>query len=492
MERDEMMHEADHDRSAARPESGEKHDLARPAFPRAAERAGVTTSAMVRDAARLRTVMTHAAERDVPMNVEGVSTDGEEAGASGGFYDRTGRGSGEPAIGIPLPDLAVDHVAGSMSEDYTSRRESRPDHAAVERAGYGATRIVTPRPVRPLSEYSGEHSSRVAAKGESTWLRPVGALGAADEHCAAVASGQRAAAAPGPAYAAAGSHQEDVWEAVATAARPRMASDAWTGASRRRDGGFRKGVAAAVTILAGTTIGIALYAGGGGLLSGIFSNRNEGVQPLSPSAVTERPLPAESAAAVIPGNPAPVAAATDVTSEQGVPSAAAASASDAAATGATESTAPQRQPAAVPTDRVPPATPAAQVPPLAKPRSADVAETAQRTATTEASAKTTAAADKKSGEAKAASRPATEERTAAAPAATEYVVQVRATSDEAEANLIARRLRRKGVTNVQIVRSEKGGAPFFRIRFTASGTAGEVRAKAQSAGYSDVWIVKQK
>jgi septal ring-binding cell division protein DamX len=73
-----------------------------------------------------------------------------------------------------------------------------------------------------------------------------------------------------------------------------------------------------------------------------------------------------------------------------------------------------------------------------------------------------------------------------------YNVQVRATTDQAEADLVVKRLKRKGFGNVTILQSEKNGAPFFRIRFGSFTSKEEATAAAGSSGYSGTWVVRQR
>lgn len=473
----------------------EPRDLSRPAFPRAAERAGVATSAMSRDGARLRTVMTRAVERN-GARVPGAADDEWRAdhevayGAPHPVHDP------DASSPIPMPELSAEEPGGMPG-------------APAEPEGYRATRLVIPPADRASSTYAAAASADEGK--DATRLRPVTSLEQfkpAPEPPAASRTGAPAQnPAPagyewkGPATAgrSAGAvsgdaTREDVWDAAATAATPRIASDSWTGASRQRDrgtGGFRKGATAALTVVVGTAVGIALYAGGSGYLSDIFSNRNEGVEmTVSPSAVTERPqttVPDPQAALPSAGMAADSGGA-------GNPDSALAARYD-------RYVVEDRMDAAEEENRAP--KPASQKSPTAsnlteKPEARAEAPAKKspenpRTPAVTAGDAAKAKADAQNKEKLAAKKEADAQKKETSAASTgKYIVQVRATSDESEANLIAKKLRKKGISNVQIVRSEKNGAPFFRIRFTAAGTGSEAQAKAKNAGFSDAWVVQQK
>lgn len=73
------------------------------------------------------------------------------------------------------------------------------------------------------------------------------------------------------------------------------------------------------------------------------------------------------------------------------------------------------------------------------------------------------------------------------------MVQVRATSDEAEANTVARRLKSKGASGVAIVQTKKAdGTTLYRVRYSGTGSSGDAQAAAARAGYKNVWVVQQK
>lgn len=83
---------------------------------------------------------------------------------------------------------------------------------------------------------------------------------------------------------------------------------------------------------------------------------------------------------------------------------------------------------------------------------------------------------------------------AATPATTasRVVVQVRATPDPVEAKRIARKLRSTGITTVSVMEADNRSTTLHRIRFEFAGSKEEAIAAAGRAGYSDVWVVKQK
>jgi len=502
----------------------EPRDLSRPAFPRAAERAGITTSAMMRDATRLRTVMTRSAgDGTVPESSQDRSgADTEPADQGTMMYAPSEEEIDiEPEIGIPLPDLKQgDEYSGYDMPGISSQPE--PDHTALEKAGYGATKIVMPKRGDASSGYRFESSHLIpeppVATGSATRLRPVAALGmiaagSATSIANAVASEPRISPAGAPAHRE--SHvditepQESVsaayndrWDAAAAAATPKAAGDSWRQPRQQRytrpGGGLKRGAVAAAMVLAGTTIGIGLYIGGNGFLSGFFSNKNEGVATLSPSAVTELPqtlVPEEPLSPAQASVPDPALSSETGSAEHTVPLPTSVDKPIASASQG------QRQPDA-PSTAVASADNAGKKPSQPKPESArppadpaGAGEPAGRTDVPKSpeKPKVPARAEEKGGNGKKddpkTAPGAVEERVATAG---KYIVQVRATSDESEANLIARKLRKKGISDVQVVRSEKNGAPFYRIRFVAAGTSDQAQEKAKSAGFADAWVVRQK
>lgn len=467
MEQEEIMDDNDRGMPAGGSESNrESHDPARTN--------GAATSAMVRDAARLRTVMTRASDRESSREAS--------------------------AITVPLPE---------------------PDHRTLERSGYGATKLAMPRQASASSLNVAE-AAQVAAgsatSGGATRLRPVATLSMVEpnrEKPVARAMAHAAAAmpvsTPTPAEPRPSAHattqssqastaRNDVWDAVSTATVPKVASDSWDqiphGAYREKKRGIRKGFAAACTVLGGSVIGLALYVGGSDFLSGIFSNRTEGVQMRSPSAVTERPqTPVVAQIPPAVQDSMPVAA---VVPEAAIPETVTPAATERRVDAMAESpsaTAPVRPLRPAPAEqerRAQEVVPAASA---TRPSATAVTETARRnsnaTPRNETRTGVTNPPKRENGGNQQTTRTASTTREERTPASSKYMVQVRATPNEDEAKRVAKKLRSKGVGNVQVVRSEKDGAPFYRVRFTGAGTSSEAKAKAKGAGFSDIWVVKQ-
>lgn len=87
----------------------------------------------------------------------------------------------------------------------------------------------------------------------------------------------------------------------------------------------------------------------------------------------------------------------------------------------------------------------------------------------------------------------TQQLTIATPTtASKVVVQVRATPDPVEAKRIARKLRNTGITTVSVMEADNRSTTLHRVRFEFAGSKEEAIAAAERAGYSDVWVVKQK
>ena len=239
----------------------------------------------------------------------------------------------------------------------------------------------------------------------------------------------------------------------------------------------------ATMVVVGTAIGVGLYAGGGDFLSGMFSNKREGVAVQSPSAVTERPI--AEVPAIPPSSPIEALPQGD------------------GAGGETRNPAAGELPAI--SAETAPVTPAPRenTPPAPTPR-ADMRDEASGTLLSEPDSSPAAgrvrgeraAADRaERGSAEREERGGKEAGAKApekpAPKSGRYLVQVRATPDESEAKLIARRLRSRGAAGVAIVPSEKNGTTLYRVRFTSTGSD-EAKELASKAGYGNVWVMKQK
>lgn len=72
-----------------------------------------------------------------------------------------------------------------------------------------------------------------------------------------------------------------------------------------------------------------------------------------------------------------------------------------------------------------------------------------------------------------------------------WVVQVRATTDKAEADRIARTLRSKGGDDVHIIATEKDGGTLYRVRFGDFDSQEGAKRIAGNYGFSDVWVMKR-
>lgn len=73
-----------------------------------------------------------------------------------------------------------------------------------------------------------------------------------------------------------------------------------------------------------------------------------------------------------------------------------------------------------------------------------------------------------------------------------YSVQVRSTTDRREAEGIAERLRDRGVRNVRVETLKKDGVDMFRVRYGRYDSSNEAKGEADKLGHSDVWIVRDR
>lgn len=517
---------------------------------------GGATSALTRDAARLRSVMIQATERGESHQAqdEGDRKDQPFAVADDeqALSDARNRGDLARTAAMPsLPDLADEQVsppplresrtetpvmrdsvavpAGSRrptslriptsgNSMAAAQRASRPSHATGERATNGATTLKPVDALRSAFQVSNRTSPPVAGGALQS-----GAPAAAPE------MRERSMNAPTMIAAAPDRAMPEAQEAppayteierkehysYGADERPstqgeRIGVDApshhigveesrpYVRPARRKGPGIGRAILMGATVLVGTTIGIGLYAGGGDLLSELFSNNNEGVAVQSPSAVTERPA--------VPPPPVESGPATTSGEEGGsVPNA-------ALLTDSLPRTATSAPPTSAESDARPidgaQRTNSRVEPSRTEPTVID-AEKRSRGVQTErvarrdtAAASRTASAAKPSGAAKPVAalegkRKADEKKGADKTKTPEskvnrYLVQVRATPDEAEAKLIAKRLRSKGASNVAIVPSKaKDGSTLYRVRYNTTGTVSEAQAAATRAGYGKVWVVKQ-
>lgn len=72
-----------------------------------------------------------------------------------------------------------------------------------------------------------------------------------------------------------------------------------------------------------------------------------------------------------------------------------------------------------------------------------------------------------------------------------YTVQVRSTTDRREAEGIAQRLRSKGVRNVRVETLRKEGVEMYRVRYGQYASTREAQSEAGKLGQSNIWIVRQ-
>ncbi|MEP7220805.1 MAG: hypothetical protein ABI876_17905, partial [Bacteroidota bacterium] len=290
---------------------------------------GGTSSAMTRDAARLRSVMGQAVERpNEERQIHSVAGD---------------------AAMPPLPDLDAPIAAMAVS---AVEPDARPEYQSP-------TKSATPTGLRPIAPAAVKPQTAQTASDGATRMRSVAALGANAPKEEVAAPGATApkeeVAAPGatapkeekkaterprsasrmmlepspagnisrsnfrpaaprateppvaesrsmesrepesrPAEPAPQPQREPVtsygkYRDTPTVAFEPMAYSSPVVSARSR--GRRWAIA--LTVVLGTGLGVGLYAGGGDLISSIFANRNEGVATDNPSAVTERPQAAQ-------------------------------------------------------------------------------------------------------------------------------------------------------------------------------------------------------
>ncbi|HVZ40207.1 MAG TPA: SPOR domain-containing protein [Candidatus Kapabacteria bacterium] len=350
-----------------------------------------------------------------------------------------------------------------------------------------------------------------------------------------------------PAYASEARQSEAAPRTVSYAAPPSTYGTYETAARGRATRRIRRPVLATTAVLAGTAIGVALYAGGGGLISSIFSRHQpSAVSDPNPSAVTERPVPPpapaasreDSLAVADSHSPAPNEAASpsvQATVPEPVPntphvaatgSAPSAAHAQSAAPSRPEGTGPAAVHSAAGAQAAPPGHGIASSqpkPPAAGPHTAGTMNQAAGNGVRHTAASPQGAhhltvndvpEEESSPRTEGAAHPAAAGHAAVPPsaahasqqpknaagstspkgdAAARYLVQVRATPDEAEAKLIAKRLKSRGASGVAIVKTpQKNGTMMYRVRYSATGTSTNASSAAARAGYRDVWVVKQK
>lgn len=294
----------------------------------------------------------------------------------------------------------------------------------------------------------------------------------------------------------------------------------------------KKMVFVITSITIGVILGLGLYAGGGDAISNLFANKREGINqgahaaasaataasptegsPSAPIAESSGAADDEESVHTAPAHrtPAPVAAAAAGKRDEEKPASPAHAASDVKRASSEKKVVAEKKPIVEKT------TPAAKkdasvkdVAGHAKEKSvekkgevkgsakAPATKLAQKSGDTKSETKerkslqaTKDAAKTKSATAKdakgAAARTAEKES-----AATKYTVQVRATSDGAEAKRIATKLRAKGMKGVTVVTSGDGDKKLYRIRFGSYGNQTEAKSAAGRAGVDGAWVIKQR
>ncbi len=248
----------------------------------------------------------------------------------------------------------------------------------------------------------------------------------------------------------------------------------------------KMGVVAMTSIaVVGGCAGLALYAGGGDLLSQIFTNRTEQLTLSGGNSGTSVPAGADSqlSGAVAgtdtfigsPGGSMPVTAidtqpVTGTTMENELPADTQGLAS--APTGSMPTT------SVGPGETAPGTTLAAQSVPA-------------QTGTRGPDAPQGAAAHSEPAATRPAEVPAAQESAAKLPAKGTLLVQVRATTDQSEAKRIVKRLKSNGLKDVTVEKTQSGARPpLHRIRFTFAGTKKDAVAAAEKAGYSGAWVIR--
>jgi cell division septation protein DedD len=73
----------------------------------------------------------------------------------------------------------------------------------------------------------------------------------------------------------------------------------------------------------------------------------------------------------------------------------------------------------------------------------------------------------------------------------EFIVQVRATPDKAEAERLAARLRGRGARAVTVTTATKNGATLYRVRYGSFASQEEARQAARRDGHGDAWVARR-
>lgn len=516
-------------------------------------RLAAPTSAATRDAARLRSMMVNAGGRtaanmahaadessngDVP--IEPAASSSPTEGRHRPTTLRMPRTQGRSLRSL-MADPSRSDARGRMPE--ASPAANVPAEAeTASNAGVSVSETITAVRAETI-ESAAENAPTLDPATAQTFAAPAQSSGGARRHDrdeARIATTQ--------------SSYEHRSMPTADPVRPASERSAYVrpATSRLRRAG--RPVMATVAVLAGTAIGVGLYAGGGDLISDIFSRHEEMMTTdPNPSAVTERPTPAEqpavaaqmsdsvvvidvehptagsqmttgqAATSVAGGRPAPgsqvapPAASVSHATGRGMPAVPSAAPRHAGGTMSSVAGSPNEGDRNTANDG---AHAESATKPVQPSGSSNTEETgrASRSAQPDrisggagparsAAAGRTAGAGSNGTAASGSSQAGsgtTAARTAARPASGistqtsrkgtgKFVVQVRATPDQAEANLVAKRLKSKGAKGVELVRTpQKDGTVLYRIRYSATGTAASAQEAATRAGYKKVWVVPKK
>lgn len=255
-----------------------------------------------------------------------------------------------------------------------------------------------------------------------------------------------------------------------------------------RGGSTGKQIAAIVaTVVVGTVLGVLLFIQGGDLVGGLFAGERERPRE-NPAAVTPRPeMPreAEAVAAEVVEPAAPIDDEASMAMWEEVPPAM-----------LTEDAIEQAEPASTPRaveSAAPSPTPTAEPARAAKKRPEVTIIDVERpeTAAMPKAARSAAAGMPVAPKVRSVAAEAPEPTVSPISGTRNYTVQVRATTDQAEARRIAQHLESIGMGNVKVVETEKNGQRYFRVRGGSHTSVESALQAARQAGYDDVWVVPQ-
>ncbi len=259
-------------------------------------------------------------------------------------------------------------------------------------------------------------------------------------------------------------------------------------------------------VAAGTLIAVGLYAGGGDLLSRFFSNNNEGITTENPATITERPKPPASRNRLEQPLPTNIEGGSTILRSIGVAQQEDASVDmqktsvlqaqqPSVSIGGKETTIPSKQTTTAPkveteikAPRIKTITPSPERPNAPITRKFDeqaIPNESKQSTSAEpfrhvGKMRTTVSGIKEEAKEKPVSQ-----------TSTSYTVQVRATSDETEANLIAKKLKRRGMGDVMIVTSQKNGKQLYKVQYGSYKSSVDAQSAATASGYEGSWVVKQ-